>query len=495
LTLKYKQANEFFLNEKSYVTLELPPYFSFKKMLNLVSKELNGSSINEKELIRAKNTENIDYKIYSNKDGRYAWRKLELINPYLYVSLVNLITESGAWKEICDRFKSLKVNGAVTCVSIPIVSGKNGQKAAQILEWVEMIEKESLKYALDYEYLFKTDITDCYGSIYTHSIAWALHDKSLSKKKRLFDDLLGNKIDCHLEAMSYGQTNGIPQGSLLMNFIAELVLAYADRTLSQKLSEFKELKSDDYRILRYRDDYRIFTRKSYHGEIIMKVLSETLADLNMSLNTQKTNKSERIITDSVKADKILSFHDPKLENTDEHTLRHELLMIYELGVKYPNSGAIKKRLDKIDKINNLNLFKKNSVEIVSILANIVFDNPSVIYIAASIISKAIKSLKKQEKEQIFEKLLRKFSLVPNSGHLEIWLQRITLGNKMRHEYKEMLCKKVVDNKIELFPTNWITSTKIKKYLSDTEIVNQQIIDSLSDTIARKEVETFATNFY
>ena len=35
--------------------------------------------------------------------------------------------------------------------------------------------------------------------------------------------------------MTYGQTNGIPQGSSLMDFIAEIILGYADTQLVKKL--------------------------------------------------------------------------------------------------------------------------------------------------------------------------------------------------------------------------------------------------------------------
>jgi hypothetical protein len=57
-----------------------------------------------------------------------------------------------------------------------------------------------------------------------------------------------------MQGMNYGQTNGIPQGSVLMDFIAEMVLGYIDERLSECLD-----KNMNYHIIRYRDDYRIFT--------------------------------------------------------------------------------------------------------------------------------------------------------------------------------------------------------------------------------------------
>jgi len=93
--------------------------------------------------------------------------------------------------------------------------------------------------AFDFAYVLHGDITDCYASIYTHSIAWALHGKSTAKAKRRDLSLSGNAIDFRLQNMQHGQTNGIPQGSVLVDLIAEMVLGYADLELSQRLADTK----------------------------------------------------------------------------------------------------------------------------------------------------------------------------------------------------------------------------------------------------------------
>jgi hypothetical protein len=74
-----------------------------------------------------------------------------------------------------------------------------------------------------------------------------------------------------------------------MDFIAEMLLAYADSELSDRISH---LAPDDYRILRYRDDYRIFVRESPRGDIIMKALSEVMIELGLRLHTLKTTRSD-----------------------------------------------------------------------------------------------------------------------------------------------------------------------------------------------------------
>jgi len=64
---------------------------------------------------------------------------------------------------------------------------------------------------LGMRYVLLTDINRFYGSIYTHSIAWALHTKSTAKSNRTLS-LLGNKIDYWVRMGQDQQTVGIPIG-------------------------------------------------------------------------------------------------------------------------------------------------------------------------------------------------------------------------------------------------------------------------------------------
>ncbi|WP_253844953.1 RNA-directed DNA polymerase [Prevotella intermedia] len=98
---------------------------------------------------------------------------------------------------------------------------QKSHKSASILNWWEEIEQKSISLSVQYKYMFTTDITDCYKSIYTHSIAWALMGKDNAKIKKGEKGYIGNIIDTYMQGMQYGQTNGIPQGSVLFDFIAE----------------------------------------------------------------------------------------------------------------------------------------------------------------------------------------------------------------------------------------------------------------------------------
>ncbi|CAG4927387.1 RNA-directed DNA polymerase [Acidithrix sp. C25] len=494
LDTDHTRVRRFFLEDKAYTTLDLPKYFTFQTMLSQLSVVLNGTFLGITAISAAKRLDTVNHVLYGNKDGKYDWRKYELINPLLYVSLVNAVTEESNWCTITSRFDELRVTRSIQCMSIPVLPDRGAsQKATQVSEWLETIEKASLRYALDFEHIYQTDITDCYGSIYTHSISWALHDKITAKANRRYDALLGNLIDHHLQAMSNGQTNGIPQGSLLMNFIAEMLLAYADRELYQKINS--KVPDDAYLILRYRDDYRIFVREPSHGDLIMKALSEVMIDLGLRLNTSKTKRSDDVILSSIKPAKIVMLDKKIPSKLSQAAMKVELLQIYELGRSYPNAGTIKTRLTKLYGIAKERHYKNQKYELLSILVNIAFDSPDCFPMVAAFISSIVGTLNIEAKKTAMERIWRKLSLLPNSGLVEIWLQRVMLSNSSDHDFKEDICRKVTDNEVALYQCGWIADQSIRDIIVNAELIDTKILRTMDPVISSEEIQLFAIEDY
>lgn len=304
LDLSYSKARKYFLESQNYCNLQLPVYIDFKPVLDYVQKTVDKKEIRDilkDPKVMPSNYENVNHKILIKKDALYSYRPVQLINPYLYYLLVKAMTNKSSWKEIKDRFTTLRVPN-IEVASIPKVKGDadKSHSSASVSFWWEHVEQRSLELALKYRYMFVTDITNCYGAIYTHSIAWAFMGKDVAKAKRQNLGLLGNIVDHFMQYMQYGQTNGIPQGSVLSDFIAEIVLAYADKEVSKRLD--KE-GITDYYIIRYRDDYRIFSNSKEDIERIAFFLQEVLSGLNFQLNAKKTYLTEDVISESIKPDK------------------------------------------------------------------------------------------------------------------------------------------------------------------------------------------------
>ena len=417
LDMTSMEARAFFLKSSSYFSGNLPTYFDFTSILNEVSKIMDGKKLNDVWYRKPGNYRNVNRKIIMNKDGKYAWRQLQIIHPFIYVDLVNLITEEKNWNLVRKRFSEFDNTSnasKIRCISIPKQSkSKLSDIENTILGWWKNSEQALIKYSLDFDYCLQTDVTDCYPSIYTHSISWALHGINVAKSNRSLD-LLGNKIDKSIQSMQNMQTNGIPQGSVLMDFIAEMILGYSDKLLSEELS--KE-GINNYQIVRYRDDYKIFSDSKEDVEKILKTLSIILYDLNLKLNSAKTYLYDDIILDGIKPDKLywttkyesfvdyfptkkdlldISNKDIPREEDDifddllnkkekkrpsfKISIQKHLLEIKIMAEKYPNCGQLKKSLTDLYlyRIKQMSKMPDDVEQIVSILVSIMIKNPTTI---------------------------------------------------------------------------------------------------------------------
>ena len=477
------------MQPESYCNFDLPEYFQFGKLLSAVSKELLAKPLSSMSA-KPREQEGVNYAMLSNKDGRHAWRPFQLIQPALYVSLVEQLTSPDHWMVIRKRFKAFQAPANFKCLSIPVRSlSSRKDTAAQILQWWQGIEQGSIELALEYGYVFHADVTDCYAAIYTHSIAWAVHEKTIAKAKKSDKSLIGNIIDSHIQDMRHGQTNGIPQGSVLMDFISELVLGYADLELSKRLS------ADGitlYRILRYRDDYRIFVNNPQSGEAILKTLTEVLIELGLKLNTLKTTGSQLIVNSSLKADKRAWLRGRQ----GDRNLQKHLLIIHAHGIDFPNAGSLAvalthfhKRLTKVKRV-------QNPCVLISIAFDIAYSSPRTFPICAAIISNLLSLLTTNtERVDVITKIHAKLLQLPNTGHMEIWLQRISHSYKPRLEYKEKLCQLVKGKAAVVWNDKWITSGKLKAALDPAAIIDKRKLRALKPVIKPKEIAIFGYERY
>ncbi len=492
LKMKRKEVHSFFLNSDNYANFEIPEYFNFQDVLNKVDKFISGKEIKNfcstyvdangktKPLFPSQ-LENVNYKFVNNKDGKYSYRPFQLIHPVLYAGLVQLITEKDNWKKIKKRFKKLHKHSDIECVGIPAKSSdeKVSDQKATILNWWSNVEQRSMELALDYDYVIHTDITNCYPNIYTHSVAWAVESKKVAKNIR-DKTLLGNKIDSLLQSMSYGQTNGIPQGCKLMDFIAELVLGYADLQLGNKIKKYE----GKYKILRYRDDYRIFTNSPVLAEEIMKNLTDVLSDLGLSLGASKTIVSNDVVRSSLKTDKLYWLSAVNYK----YRFQKQLLLINDLSHKHPNSGQLSNELRKFyGRIEKFSKKFNDTYALISIVVDIAYRNPRVYPISTAIVSVLISQLKKKEQKQVINKIRKKFDRIPNTGHMMIWLQRISINFSPNLKFDEKLCKIVVNPEKTLWNSDWINGG-LKKIMDETSIIDKKTIKKIDKIIPIKSVE-------
>lgn len=539
LEMNGKEAKDFFLEVDSYFSVALPDYFDIKTIIERADEVIGDSNLNgishtknslkkednkiseklEKPLLASKldktiikfkkkkiflkvvkdhklftgvfqrrtylrNISNPNVRVMANKNGSYTWRPFTMIHPIIYVDLVNTITKDENWKKICDRFKEFKEDKRIICTSVPVKSvGDNSNVKEQILTWWRNMEQAQTELALEFDYCIHTDITDCYPSIYTHSIAWAVHGKAFAKKNQ-DSKFIGNAIDEKIQNLQHGQTNGIPQGSVLMDFIAEIVLGYADYKLSERIR--KELLVD-FKILRYRDDYRIFSNQKEVAERIMKLLSEVLFDLNLKINSKKTFLCEDIIIDGIKEDKL--YWSTRRINVSNLSPQKHLLEIKLLGDRFPNCGQLMPALKEFYENRIVNLESNYRVigdvkQLISITTSIMMKNPRTIQNCVAIIHKLLEFIEDTEKHhEIINLILKKYEKLPNTDLVEIWIQNISVRTNREKEYKNLLCQKVADENRVLWRSSWL---KVKGRFNEKGFINNEKIKESKPSYVIKE---------
>lgn len=402
---------------------------------------LNGGNYDQFKAASPSDFADVNYNFIANKDGRFAWRPIELMHPAIYVSLVNTVTDEANWAIIKKRFAEFE-GGAIDCCSAPVLSvDHQTDVATQIKSWWLSVEQRSLSYSLEFTHLLHTDVADCYGSLYTHSISWALHGLEEAKGKKGKNSLLGNKIDSHIKAGRYGQTNGIAQGSVLMDFIAEIVLGYVDKLINLEIAG-----ATNVRILRYRDDYRIFANDDERAEEVLKIVSDKLRTVGMKLGVAKTFSFGNVVEGFVKPDKLAGIELQDLGTANATTIQKRLLRLHAFGQRFPNSGALRRLVSEFHTSISKQSEAPDDLEVqVAIATDIAFVSPTTFPAVAGILSHLISLAPSEEKLGVWARVREKMGRVPYNGYLDIWLQRVITPKTLKIEFEsdEPICQ-IVD---------------------------------------------------
>ena len=546
LSLDSKEAMDFFMCSDSYCNFELPKYYCFDDILKYVRETVGDAPYNKCIDSKHKPEEfsDVNMNILLNKDGAYGVRPLVLANPYLYYFLVREVCNEKSWKTIKNLFGKFNVPHIASC-ALPVLQVFDETEfphKTTILNWWNNVEQRSIELSLKYRYMFVTDITNCYGSVNPQTFDWAftLKDTSMETKRK---SPISKNIQDILCAFQNGRNIGIPQGSVIFDFIGEILLGYADLLLYEAIKD-KGIKCE-YDVIRYRDDYRIFCDDKGALEEISYSLQGVLEKLNFRMNGKKTMISDSIVTDAIKPEKrYLIEHKPMLDNKN---LQKQLLEILFFSRKFPNCGQlrsllsefdgnVKKRLEKYEKpvgtvIGTFNLcddddsaknkneedkkaavsekkteknpkesifdklkkypgpkqqIKDNIAALSAILAQIALENVNSTHYALQVFSRLVDSIDDdKQKCEIITAVCDKLMGRHNSTYDQIWLQNITYQrdkNNNRCPYNVPLCKLAMRKNVEVWNNTWLQS-KFTDKLPLLSICDGEKLKELSPVIS------------
>ena len=531
LSLNHTEAMDFFLKSEQYHGFELPEYFVFDDLLQNVKNAIGETPYEEclQEDMSPAQLPDVNLDILLNKDGRYAVRPIILANPFLYYFLVREICNEQSWTVIKHLFEKFNVPHITSC-ALPVIPKEREpfHKSTTILNWWSSIEQRSIELSLEYRYMFVTDITNCYGSVNPQAFDWAFSFKGTEYETEHVNPITKN-IQKYLRAFQQGRNIGIPQGSVIFDFVGEIILGYSDLLLHEAIQ--REGITAPYEIIRYRDDYRIFCNDKDELEKISYILQHVLERLNFRMNSKKTKISDSIVTDAVKPDKLAYIYNTPIFNKkgcDFDSFEKHLLYILMFARQYPDSGSIKTMLSDIDKriedwlkpyeeeVTTIPLLEEGepktekitkqrrlvggSVHAMSaVCAQIALENVGCCHYALRVLSRMVDSLKdEKEKSAIISLVYSKLCNQPNSDYNQLWLQNMTYQRdkkKGTSPYKVRLCRVVAgDKNVELWNNEWVKP----QFLSDLHtngIIDEKTLKKVTPVITFRERRAYDNQFY
>ncbi len=275
-----------------------------------------------------------------------------------------------------------------------------------------------------------------------------------------------------------------------MDFVAEMVLGYVDEQINQEVGQ-----NADFKILRYRDDYRIFANSDDKAETVLKLVSDKLRSVGMKLGVSKTFSCRNVVEGSIKPDKLAGIELQDLGNSNAKTIQKQLLRLHSFGQKYPNSGALRRLVGEFHTSVSKQTEAPDDLEVqIAIATDIASVSPATFPAVAGILSHLISLAPSDDKVRLWTKVRKKMARIPYNGYLEIWLQRVTQPKAIgiKFESEEPICKIVNGESPQLWESTWISSDALKKALEVGKIIVGDASEA-EEVVQPEEVELFKEN--
>lgn len=269
-------------------------------------------------------------------------RILGIIHPYAFIYLAREVSES--WQNLSEvidkgsKMKNFKPLGAIK----PQVFSNNGRlinifsdAASYDIKEIDDYENEIkvLNSKLNASILVKVDISNCYHSIYTHSVSWAAVGRERAFFEKKDKSTWHCKIDNALMFTNHRESVGLPIGPDTSAIIAEYIFSSIDL----------ELKNFTY--LRFIDDYKCYCTSVEEANKFILTLSNTLDKYHLRLNNKKTEILQLPLSTKpswVTKLRSLSQSIPKIiDESNSSTMEDFLNVMVDLSKKHPHESPMK----------------------------------------------------------------------------------------------------------------------------------------------------------
>lgn len=138
------------------------------------------------------------------------------------------------------------------------------------------------------------DVANCFDTIYTHTISWAVKHKDFVKNHVRYNNQFCQRIDTVMQRSNNNETNGVPVGAEFSRVFSEILFQDIDFKVEKALeSKYEIYFGVDYEVVRYVDDYVIFAKNKDDAKRIYDEIEDNLSSYNLYLSESKIQKLER----------------------------------------------------------------------------------------------------------------------------------------------------------------------------------------------------------
>ena len=267
------------------------------------------------------------------------------------------------------------------------------------------------------------------------------------------------------------------------------------------------------------------------------------------MNSQKTQTTDDLISNSIKGDKLAYIYNTPIFNKkgcDFDGIQKHLLFIHQFGREFPNSSQLKtllsdlsrriddklhpqkstkdtKPIDNDDSLSQVELWddlddiaeeldelehlgsakegifktlktftvspiKENIPPIVAIATQIAIDNVSCSHYALRVVSQLLCTCDADQKKEISALVVNRLLKQPNNDYTQLWLQTITYSTDKetkKSPYTNDLCKIVMGKKANLWNLDWLKS-EFKQKFPIARICNKKKLQESGSKIKFKQ---------
>lgn len=230
----------------------------------------------------------------------FYWKHASSITYYCAKSMLSIrapikVASSFYIKEIdaSDKYKNSIVDTATTELLKKYSSSYFAYEDYDRL-YKFFVSDKYLLLERTFTFMSMLDISNCFDSIYTHTINWSVKGKNHAKENIQYKNQFSSEFDSTIQRSNNRETNGIPIGSEFSRVFAETLFHSIDNRIVLVLKkQYGLVHSINYVILRYVDDYIVFCNSSENEELIHNVICDELAKYNLYINVQKLQKFTR----------------------------------------------------------------------------------------------------------------------------------------------------------------------------------------------------------